>query len=441
MDPNAGMPERSRVQSILLHMENNTASLKSAVQGAQRNIAEILQAETVSRERHAGEETARLREEIEVLRAQLACTRDSVRKEEEEEKEREEEREERERRRAERVQVLEEEFALYRRTAEDKIRRQLAEILELKGQVRVLCRVKPFQSAEKVVLSEHGVDLPERGLSFPFARVWGPHASQVQVFEEIEDLVFSVTKGYSVSILAYGPTGSGKTHTVQGTGTEKGIVFQSVETIKHELGRLQALGWTHAQRVSIAELYNDKLLSRRGFEEWVDVEIDAVEVLFNQAARERRTGSTQCNERSSRSHLILRVQVLLQRKDAGTGGTEEVSGMLCIVDLAGSERLAHSQAEGLRKKEAVEINKSLSALGDVVQAISQHSPHVPYRNSKLTWALKDSLGEGARTAFVINIDPGASMEETVTALRFSKRLQECSLGKHAVSRKFLGSQV
>lgn len=412
-----GFRRENRVQSLLSHMEHNTASLKSAVQGTQRSISQLLQQDSSADQ---AAELCQLREEVARLRAQASSDPGSRASEQAAQQQLEE---------------LAAEFARYRAATEEKLRRQLGELFELKGQIRVICRVKPFAAAEAVVLTPRSVELPRRALSFPFAKVLPPGTSQAETFAEIEDLVFSVTQGYRVSILAYGPTGSGKTYTVQGTPTSPGLVQQSLAALARELDRLASHGWRHSQQLNLTELYNDQLLSPTGLEEWTPVELDEVEGQFNRAAQARRTGSTQCNQRSSRSHLILRLQLTLMRVDPATQTSATVSGSLCLADLAGSERLAHSQAAGLRLKEAVEINKSLSALGDVVQALANHAPHIPYRNSKLTWALRDSLGAGAKSAVIISIDPGLSVDETVTALRFAQRLQQCPLGRHQVNQR------
>jgi len=418
-----------RISSILSYMEINTGFLKSSAQHPQNTVEGILRKDhCVEKDR----EISDLREEVEFLRDQLealAANEHELRRKEEENG----------------LDLLEKyksiasekenELCRYKRWAEDRLREQLEEILELKGSIRVVCRIKPFKSEEPVEATETTVEFPKRGMCFPFSKVIFPGSEQADVFLQISDLVLSATKGYKASILAYGPTGSGKTYTVQGTPENRGVVCRIVQTLKEEFGRQRELGWEYEAKINIVELYNDKLIGQKE-DEWKSVRIEEVEEEFNRAANERKTGSTNCNERSSRSHLIFQIRIKMQKKTDSR--TEEIEGSLCIVDLAGSERLSHSQAEGDRMKEAVEINKSLSSLSDVVYAIFNKAQHIPYRNSKLTWLLRSSLGEGAKTAFIINIDPGSSIEETITALRFSKKLQECQLGrstKNAVLRK------
>ncbi|KAI5186362.1 kinesin family member C1 [Nematocida homosporus] len=320
-------------------------------------------------------------------------------------------------------------FLKYREETEDKIRRMLEELLGLKGQIRSICRIKPFSCTLPLGFTNDRISLPSKSLEFGFASVLGPTASQTEVFLQVEDLIFSVTKGYRVSLLAYGPTGSGKTYTMAGTSTEPGIVPRALDLLARELERLEGLGWEVRVKPSTLEVYNDKIVSEqkgdysRGVEE--------AQVMFQGAASSRRVGSTACNTRSSRSHLLVQLEVNLSRRS--NSQWEEIKGVLCIVDLAGSERVSQSKAEGIRLQETGQINKSLSALGDVVAAIQQKSAHIPYRNSQLTRLLQSTLGSGAKTAFLFNIDPGVSLAETVVTLRFSQRVQACQLGPQRVT--------
>jgi len=140
----------------------------------------------------------------------------------------------------------------------------------------------------------------------------------------------------------------------------------------------------------------------------------------------RSTGVTNMNEHSSRSHMLLCVKVF------GRNNVTNISyfGKLYLIDLAGSERLSRSQAEGDRLKETRAINKSLSALGDVIESLQKKNPHVPYRNSKLTFLLQDSLGGHAKTLMFINVSPTeADSEETACSLNFASRVRQVELGR------------
>lgn len=403
-----------------------------------RNISEILKKETNEYEREA----KLLREEIKHLRetqkereeksnSNIAETAEVNRLREELEQERKN-------------------ISAFKEWAENKIKTQLHEILELKGAIRVITRVKPFISQENIVISEDLIEIPCKSFVSRCNKVLPPRATQEDLFAEVEDLVYSTCKGYRISILAYGPTGSGKTYSMEGPEqpsrekkynsivhkselggscrcmecSDRGIVYRSMQTLKNELYRMESLGYTYRVNLSVVELYNDRVIkSVEGIKE-----LDMIEEAYRKVSKSRKIGGTECNSRSSRSHLILTVDVVLE-KETECGTKEYIEGSLCIVDLAGSERLNHSKAEGERLKETVEINKSLTALGDVVYSIASGAAHIPYRNSKLTTLLKNTLGPGAKTAFIINVDPGASIEETVTALRFANRLQECRLGR------------
>ncbi|KAI5172420.1 kinesin family member C2/C3 [Nematocida sp. LUAm3] len=312
-------------------------------------------------------------------------------------------------------------FRVYKEKTEKRIRDLLEELLQLKGQIRAICRVKPFSCSEPVEIEEETLTLPKRGPPYHFTSVSGPSSDQNDLFKKLEDLMYSVCKGHRVGLLAYGATGSGKSYTVEGTETHPGVLFRALNYIEDEL-RKKETGWVTKVICSSQEIYNDKVIEER--KETVNTPKEALP-LFISSFSSRRTGSTECNKRSSRSHLILRISVEMKRP---VGQTEEsLTGELCVVDLAGSERLSHSKAEGTRMKETQEINKSLSALADVIHAIHKKAPHIPYRNSKLTWALKSVLGEGARTAFIINVDPQASIEETISTLNFSRIIQKCYL--------------
>ena len=148
--------------------------------------------------------------------------------------------------------------------------------------------------------------------------------------------------------------------------------------------------------------------------------------LMSAGAKSRQVASNNVNEHSSRSHLVLCVKVLAVNK--GTGITAQ--GRLNLIDLAGSERLKSTQAEGLRLKEAQNINKSLSALGDVVASLGKRSSHVPYRNSKLTFLLQDSLSANAKVLMFVNITPALSCGgESTCSLNFAGRCRAVQLGQ------------
>jgi kinesin family protein C1 len=163
---------------------------------------------------------------------------------------------------------------------------------------------------------------------------------------------------------------------------------------------------------------------------WAQVD-DAPHVasLLARASAVRSTGRTACNERSSRSHMVLSLK--LTGKDAEGEARE---GVLHLVDLAGSERLSRSGAEGEALKETQAINKSLSALGDVIGAIAAKAPHVPFRNSKLTHLLSPALGGDAKTLMLVAVAPTRECApESLCSLRFAAKVNSCELA--TVQRK------
>jgi len=385
-------------------------------------------------------------------------------------------------------------------------RRLNNEILGLKGNFRVFCRLRPQrprsdeESKEtlKVDMQEDRQGLtvfaaPQRNVTgmsehtsswdFEFDHVFKPNAPQAIVFEEIALLVQSALDGYRVAIFAYGQTGSGKTHTMGGSGLDAkedehaGMIPRSVDLIFREVEQLQQTGWSFEVHASMAEVYNeavlDLLASRQhsqnsasstsdsssteasfamssererseakfvsgdpqlGFRRVPVKDASAVHALLRRAHRERHVAATTANERSSRSHVVFQLS-LIGRCEV-PGQQREVSGLLSFVDLAGSERLHSTGASGERLKEAQHINRSLGALGDVIEAIGRKSScrgsasalavHVPYRNSRLTMLLRDSLGGDSKTLFFVNVSPLLEhLGETLSSLRFASKVHAC----------------
>ncbi|KAJ0764925.1 putative minus-end-directed kinesin ATPase [Helianthus annuus] len=335
------------------------------------------------------------------------------------------------------------------------------EIQELKGNIRVYCRIRPFLPGQKdnqstvdyigdngeLIVFNPSKPGKESRRSFKYNKVYGPHATQAEVYGDIQQLVRSVLDGYNVCIFAYGQTGSGKTYTMSGPdkGTEEewGVnyralndlfrISQSRSTYKYEVG------------VQLVEIYNEQVrdllandaapkkfgilataslavpdANMREVSEPADV-LRLMEIGFKNRAR----SSTSMNERSSRSHSVVTIHV--HGTDLKNGGS--VNAGLHLVDLAGSERIDRAEVVGDRLKEAQHINKSLAALGDVIFALAQKSPHVPFRNSKLTQVLQSSLGGQAKTLMLVQLNPEASSyAESLSTLKFAERVSGVELG-------------
>ncbi|KAK9074204.1 hypothetical protein SSX86_006801 [Deinandra increscens subsp. villosa] len=344
-------------------------------------------------------------------------------------------------------------------------------ILELKGNIRVFCRVRPLlfddaaENEPKTVsfptTTENigrGVEVFQHGQkhSFMFDKVFVPESSQVEVFVEVSQLVQSAMDGYKVCIFAYGQTGSGKTHTMMGTPgsfDDKGLIPRSLEQIFESRQTLQNQGWKYEMQVSMLEIYNETIrdlltINRPGSTESgtkqyaikhdangntyvsdltvVDVRSSReVSFLLNRAAQSRSVGKTQMNEQSSRSHFVFTLRIT----GVNESTEQQVQGVLNLIDLAGSERLSKSGSTGDRLKETQAINKSLSSLSDVIFALAKKEDHVPFRNSKLTYLLQPCLGGDSKTLMVVNVSPApSSVNESLCSLRFAARVNACEIG-------------
>uniref|UniRef100_A0A0E0JXN6 Kinesin motor domain-containing protein n=1 Tax=Oryza punctata TaxID=4537 RepID=A0A0E0JXN6_ORYPU len=338
-------------------------------------------------------------------------------------------------------------------------RKLFNEIQELKGNIRVYCRIRPFRPGEddksssveyigdngELVLSNPTKQGKEGGKNFTFNKVFGPITTQDAVFKDIQPLIRSVLDGYNVCIFAYGQTGSGKTYTMMGpekaTEKEWGVNYRALndlfnishdrrDTITYELG------------VQMIEIYNEQirdLLGSGGIQNTIQpnglavpdatmcpvTSTSHVIELMQTGHDNRAMSATALNERSSRSHSVVTIHV--RGQDLKTGNT--LRGALHLVDLAGSERVDRSAVTGDRLKEAQHINKSLAALGDVIFSLSQKNAHVPYRNSKLTQVLQTSLGGHAKTLMFVQVNPDvSSYTETLSTLKFAERVSGVELG-------------
>ncbi|EZA60402.1 Protein claret segregational [Ooceraea biroi] len=367
----------------------------------------------------------------------------------------------------------------------DKERRILHNnIQELKGNIRVFCRVRPRTLKETeqtkalctinfiddctievgkldsldAVTSCNNKKLRGGKQEFSFDKVFSPNASQEDIFEELSLLVQSALEGYNVCVFAYGQTGSGKTYTMEGEYSleAEGMIPRTVRHIFKEMKQFELLGWQYRIEASFLEIYNEhivdlldsqaktheiRMVDCKGQDLYVSnlqiEEIHSPEELHQclwTAQRNRAVSATEVNERSSRSHSVTRIRLI------GTHATkQEVSvGNLNLVDLAGSERLKSEEA--VRNAETKNINKSLANLGNVILALSKKQEHVPYRNSKLTHLLMPSLGGNSKTLMLLNISPlNDCYNETLNSLRFASSVNNCRVGSAKKSRTVLSN--
>ncbi|XP_076243084.1 protein claret segregational [Calliopsis andreniformis] len=361
----------------------------------------------------------------------------------------------------------------------DKDRRILHNaIQEMKGNIRVFCRVRPRTPNElgrpmctMNFIDECTIEVGKmdgsdaiscsgklRGTrqEFSFDKVFPPTAKQADIFEELALLVQSALEGYNVCVFAYGQTGSGKTYTMEGIpGLEtEGMIPRTVRHIFNEMKQFQLLGWEYRIEASFLEIYNEhivdlldsqpktheiRMADSKGHDLYVSnlkvEEIHSPEELHEcllTAQRNRAVAATQSNERSSRSHSVARIKLIGVHKTK-----EEVSvGNLNLVDLAGSERLKGE--ESARLTETKNINKSLANLGNVILALLKKQEHIPYRNSKLTHLLMPSLGGNSKTLMLLNVSPlDECYNETLNSLRFASNVNSCKTGNVKRTRTVL----
>ncbi|KAK3008700.1 hypothetical protein RJ639_015249 [Escallonia herrerae] len=253
------------------------------------------------------------------------------------------------------------------------------QVQDLKGTIRVYCRVRPFlpgqadhqstvdyigENGNIMIVSRHKQGKDSRRV-FTFNKVFAENVTQQQIYVDTQPLIRSVLDGYNVCIFAYGQTGSGKTYTMSGpnltTEDTWGVNYRALRDL-FQISKARVDMIEYKVGVQMIEIYNEQ-------------------------------------------------------------------GCLHLVDLAGSERVDKSEAVGERLKEAQHINKSLSALGDVISALAQKSTHIPYRNSKLTQVLQDSLGGHAKTLMFVHINPEINaIGETISTLKFAERVASIELG-------------
>ncbi|KPV77850.1 uncharacterized protein RHOBADRAFT_51653 [Rhodotorula graminis WP1] len=326
--------------------------------------------------------------------------------------------------------------------------------------IKVVCRFRPPNAVELretggesiVQISEDGVNVKLRSQEnmrgaeadgFTFDRVFQMDTPQEEVFEfGVKGIVDDVLNGYNGTIFAYGASGSGKTHTMMGPSIDdaqlKGIIpriaeqiFSSIMTSPANLEYLVKVSYMEIYMERIRDLLapeNDNLPVHEDKQRGVYVKnlsdfyvsnSDEMHEVMRQGGSARAVASTGMNAESSRSHSIFVITIQARNTETGTQKT----GSLYLVDLAGSEKIAKTGATGQTLEEAKKINKSLSALGQVINALTDgKSAHIPYRDSKLTRILQESLGGNSRTTLIINCSPSLYNEpETLSTLRFGMR--------------------
>ncbi|PWZ31704.1 hypothetical protein Zm00014a_008200 [Zea mays] len=337
-------------------------------------------------------------------------------------------------------------------------RQSLNNYLDLKGNIRVFCRVRPFhheenyQSRTLYTLDESNIFLKvaeTKIKQYKFDKVFNQCSTQGDVFAEVEPVIKSALDGYNVCIFAYGQTGSGKTYTMEGKPTDLGVIPRGIQAL---FDRTSESNRRFLFTFSMLEIYMGNLrdlLVPRGktqdfkkvpslsiktdpdggieIENLVAVTVSSfheVKRLYEVGTHFRSTASTMANSTSSRSHCLIRIS--LTSFDAPE--RKRARNKLWMIDLGGSERLVKTKATGKRLKEGKAINLSLSALADVIDALQTKKSHIPYRNSKLTQVLKDSIGCESKTLMLVHIRPNEDdLCESICTLGFATRVRSIRL--------------
>ncbi|GAV82946.1 Kinesin domain-containing protein [Cephalotus follicularis] len=316
---------------------------------------------------------------------------------------------------------------------------------------------------------------------FTFDKVFGPSAQQKDLYDQaVIPIVNEVLEGFNCTIFAYGQTGTGKTYTMEGEckrsksapsgelPPEAGVIPRAVQQI---FDTLESQNAEYSVKVTFLELYNEEItdllapdeISRiasedkqkkqlplmedgkggvlvRGLEEEIVTSASEIFTLLERGSAKRRTAETLLNKQSSRSHSLFSITIHI--KEPTPEGEELIKcGKLNLVDLAGSENISRSGAREGRAREAGEINKSLLTLGRVINALVEHLGHIPYRDSKLTRLLRDSLGGRTKTCIIATVSPAVHcLEETLSTLDYAHRAKNIR-NKPEVNQKMMKSTL
>ncbi|EDW70971.1 kinesin-like protein Klp68D [Drosophila virilis] len=321
--------------------------------------------------------------------------------------------------------------------------------------VQVVVRCRPMSNRERTEGSPEVVNVyPNRGVVelqnlvdvnkeqrkvFTYDAAYDASATQTTLYHEVVfPLVSSVLDGFNGCIFAYGQTGTGKTFTMEGVRNNDdlmGIIPRTFEQIWLHINRTE--NFQFLVDVSYLEIYMEELrdllkpnskhleVRERGSGVYVPnlhaincKSVDDMTNVMKVGNKNRTVGFTNMNEHSSRSHAIFMIKIEMCDTETNTIKV----GKLNLIDLAGSERQSKTGASAERLKEASKINLALSSLGNVISALAENSPHVPYRDSKLTRLLQDSLGGNSKTIMIANIGPSNyNYNETLTTLRYAQR--------------------
>uniref|UniRef100_A0AAG5CP78 Kinesin-like protein n=1 Tax=Anopheles atroparvus TaxID=41427 RepID=A0AAG5CP78_ANOAO len=344
-------------------------------------------------------------------------------------------------------------------------------VMDLRGNIRVFCRVRPPLSSEAhriecgwKYLDEQSLELAamdgtNKRIDFSFDHVFHSRTTQQDIFDNVSPLIQSALDGYNVCIFAYGQTGSGKTYTMDGVPDDLGVIPRTVDLIFNAINDYKRFGWEYEIHVNFLEIYNEilyDLLDTSGTTKDLEIRManakNKTEVYVSNIIEEkvestgrlhqlmaiakmnRATAATAGNERSSRSHAVTKITLIGTHREKG----ETCVGSVNLVDLAGSE----SPKTSTRMDETKNINRSLSELSNVILALVQRNEHIPYRNSKLTHLLMPSLGGNSKTLMFVNVAPFQDcFTETVKSLRFASQVNSCKMQKVRKNKMLNSSSI
>ncbi|TRZ25460.1 hypothetical protein HGM15179_001519 [Zosterops borbonicus] len=356
---------------------------------------------------------------------------------------------------------------------------------EEKGKnIQVVVRCRPFNASElrassyavvdcdqakkEVSVRTGGVTDKSSRKTYTFDMVFGAQAKQIDVYRSVVcPILDEVIMGYNCTVFAYGQTGTGKTFTMEGerspneeyTWEEDPLAGIIPRTLHQIFEKLTENGTEFSVKVSLLEIYNEELFDLlnptpdvgerlqmfddprnkrgviiKGLEEVTVHNKNQVYQILERGAAKRTTAATYMNAYSSRSHSVFSITIHM--KETTVDGEELVKiGKLNLVDLAGSENIGRSGAVDKRAREAGNINQSLLTLGRVITALVERTPHIPYRESKLTRILQDSLGGRTKTSIIATISPASvNLEETLSTLEYAHRAKNI-MNKPEVNQK------
>ncbi|XP_078499533.1 kinesin-like protein KIF11 [Lissotriton helveticus] len=350
--------------------------------------------------------------------------------------------------------------------------------------IQVVVRCRPFNLQERkggsysvidcepvrkeIAVRPGGINEKIGRKTYTFDMVFGPSAKQIEVYRNVVcPILDEVIMGYNCTVFAYGQTGTGKTFTMEGerspdgefTWEEDPLAGIIPRTLHQIFEKLSENGTEFSVKVSLLEIYNEELFDLlspcpdvgerlqmfddprnkrgviiKGLEEVTVHNKNEVYQILERGAAKRTTASTLMNAYSSRSHSVFSVTIHM--KETTVDGEELVKiGKLNLVDLAGSENIGRSGAVDKRAREAGNINQSLLTLGRVITALVERTPHIPYRESKLTRILQDSLGGRTKTSIIATVSPASiNLEETLSTLDYAYRAKNI-MNKPEVNQK------